>query len=250
MLNDKSRERNTHSALFRTTHAIDERWSFTALFSWVKQEEVIKPLTGKTHITSTTGISDIIALTQYKLVSKTNANLIFAAGAKFPVGSTNHSDPETGLTLNPDLQPGTGAWDAILGARYLYSGILRPTSVFSVHTIYRLTFADNRYEGRQVYEFGNEWQVLIGFGDSFFNQWLSPSLTIRYRQTQPDKADHIPRINTGGHWLHLVPELKVNFSANTSGILSGEIPFYRNLSGFQLTTTYRINVAVLYSFTT
>ena len=248
-LDDNSRERNTYSVLFRSSYAWNERWSLTALFSWIKQEEKIKNPVGGTNTTSAAGIGDIMALAQYKLVSKPRSNLILAGGAKAPVGSTGRINEKTGLALNPDLQPGTGAWDGLVGVHYLSSGVFRPTSVLSASSIYRLTFSGDRYEGRQAYEFGDELQVLLGLSDSYLNQWLNPSLTLRYRHTRPDKADDIQRINTGGHWLHLMPEIRLNFSQKISGVFSGEIPLYRNLNGFQLTTTHRINFGLNYSFT-
>ena len=71
---------------------------------------------------------------------------------------------------------------------------------------------------------------------------------LRYRRTAVDRTDGITTPNTGGQWVHLVPGMQYQLSTTTGLNISGEIPVYRQLTGVQLTTSYRLNVGFSYRF--
>ncbi len=245
---DKSRARNTHSALLRTSYAFDERWSATALLSMVRQEEKIYSESVGDRLYTASGVGDVVLLLQNRLFSNSNSDFLLAGGVKLPVGATDRINEETGISFNPDMQPGTGAWDGIFGLNYVARSLIFPSSALSLVATYRLTFPDDRFDGRQKYEFGDEIQALFGWSDTFLDSWISPSLLFRYRATLADQSNGVDVNNTGGHWLHLVPGVEINFSPQWTFSLNGEIPLYRNLKGIQLTTSYTIKAGVAYSF--
>lgn len=248
LLAENNRARNTHSVLLRGTYAFNSRWSTSILLSWVQQEEEIIRPGREDYLAIATGIGDVVGFVQYTFETRPEVQLVAAGGAKIPVGAVDRLDPETGIPLNPDLQPGTGAWDGIFGLNYLRTGLWRPTMGFSISATYRLTFPDQRFGGLQKYEFGDEFQVLFGLSDQIWAPYLSPSLFLRYRHTQKDKTFDAATPNTGGHWLHLVPGMEININPQFSFNLSGEIPLYRYLTGTQLTTTYRLKLGINYAF--
>lgn len=249
-LDDDRRDRNTHSILFRGSYAFSKKFSFTALFSYVRQEEVIDNISGGKTKTFAEGIGDAVAMLQYNLVNTPHVGIVLAGGLTIPIGSTDELDPVTGITaLHPDMQPGQGAWDQLLGANTIIYNVFKPGMSWTSVLTYRLTSPADRFNGRQEYEFGNELQLITGLADTYFvGLWVvDPSLLFRYRHTAVDRVNGVKSANTGGHWLHLMPGIDVHVGQNWSIGITGEIPLYRNLKGTQLTTSGRMRVNLRYS---
>lgn len=249
-LNDDRRDRNTHSVLLRGSYAFSPKFSFTGILSYVRQEEVIDNVGGGRTLTYAEGIGDAVALLQYNLVNNRSLNLVLAGGLTIPVGSTTETDPTTGITeLHPDMQPGQGAWDQLLGANAVFYNVFKPGMSWTNVFTYRLTSPANRYNGGQEYEFGNELQWITGLADSYFiGLWVvDPSLLLRYRRTAVDRVNGVKSANTGGQWLHLMPGIDFHISQNFGLGITGEIPLFRDLKGTQLTTSGRIRVSLRYS---
>ncbi len=247
-LDDDRRIRNTHSTLLRGTYAINRKFSFSTLFSFVTQEEKIQSTFGD-NLKSSTGLGDMAALLQYQVIAKNDIEWTLAAGVKLPIGATDRLDKDLGILLNPDLQPGTGALDYLFGLNVSYNHIFKPNLTFLYVTTIRLTSPADRFGGQLRYEFGNEWQNIFGFKDSYALKSfiLNPSLLMRYRVTGMDESNGQMVANTSGHWLHLVPGVDFLLSPLWSIGLSGEIPIYRNLDGTQLTTSYRLKLTLDYT---
>ncbi len=251
-LDDDRRDRNTHSVLLRGSYAFSPKFSLTGLFSFVRQEEVIDNIGGRRTTTYAEGIGDAVAMLQYNLINNPGMSLVLAGGLTIPLGATDRLDPTTGITaLHPDMQPGQGALDQLLGANAVIYNIFKPGMSWTNVLTYRLTSPADRFNGAQEYEFGNELQWITGLADSYFiGLWVvDPSLLFRYRNTAVDRVNGVKSANTGGNWLHLMPGLDVHFSQNWSIGLTGEIPLYRDLTGTQLTTSSRIRVNLRYSIT-
>lgn len=246
-LDDDRRDRNTYSFLLRGAYAINSKFSFTGLFSYVTQQEVVRASSGLFE-KSASGIGDLVFLMQYQLYNKNDKVLLLAGGVKFPVGATNRIDSEFGILLHPDLQPGTGSYDYLFGINFNYSHLIIRNLNLSFLSTFRLTAPGNRFNGLQRYEFGDELQNLGGFqySVSLKKLILNPSLLFRYRVTGNDFTDGQAVANTSGHWLHFVPGVDVVISPQMSLGVSGEIPLYRNLEGTQLTTSYRFRVTLDY----
>ncbi len=249
VLQDNNRIRNTHSVILRSSYGISERFSVTGLFSLIRQEEEVKTQFGSNYKMAQ-GIGDMVLMMQYQVVSKNDQYFIVAGGVKLPTGATDRLDTELGIPLNPDLQPGTGAWDLLYGLSYSANHVFKPNLTFLVVSTLRLTTAAQRYNGLQLYEFGNEFQTLFGFKDSYFaKKWIiNPSLMLRYRITQFDKINNVESLITGGQWVHLVPEIDFDVSPEFGFGISGEVPLYRNLHGTQLTTSYILKFTLNYRF--
>ena len=249
-LDDRFRKRNTHALLLRGKYAFSDRFAVITLLSWLRQEEDNRTLNGSRRLTSAEGLSDIIALLQYQVLSKGPIAVVIAGGAKLPFGKTDVLDPVTDLLLTADLQPSTGALDGLAVLDFTYAGWTRHGLDFSFTTTFRLTSDYDRFDGQQTYRFGNEWQIYSGLRDQYVlgKGLLNPQLMIRYRRTAVDRTDGITTPNTGGQWIHLVPGIQYQFSNTTGFNLSGEIPLYRQLTGVQLTTSYRFNLGFSYRF--
>ncbi|MEZ4938316.1 MAG: hypothetical protein R2799_12075 [Crocinitomicaceae bacterium] len=69
------------------------------------------------------GFGDPILMPKFRVLNtrnegKTNHRITLAAGVKFPVGSVTKQ--YMGLEQDLDMQPGTGSWDALFSATYLF----------------------------------------------------------------------------------------------------------------------------------
>ncbi|MFK7904342.1 MAG: hypothetical protein AB8B69_04415, partial [Chitinophagales bacterium] len=167
---------------------------------------------------------------------------------KLPTGRSDFLD-ENGLVLPADLQPGTGAVDGILWSAFNKYHVFKKNLTLTAVATLRLTGSNDRFNGLQKYEFGDEFQLFFGFSDRYVvgKLLIDPLLMFRYRWVAPDKAfdNEIP--STGGNWIYFVPGVNIGFNPNFSLRLSGDIPLYRKLVGTQLTTSYKATAALFYN---
>jgi len=251
-LDDDSRKRTTQSVFLHVAYGFTERFSASIMISSVRQERRVYSPAGGNNYTKAEGFGDAILFLQYTLVSRGNHTIFSSGGVKIPAGRTNITSQNNGLLLPADLQPGTGSWDGILGITYTYTGFPRPSTAASVNTIYRINSATERFNGEQIYKFGDEIQSTIGIGDQFLlgNLIVEPGFLIRYRHTLPDQIDKNIFPNTGGDWIFISPGLSLYITQNLSFNISGEIPIYTRLTGTQLSTDYRMVIGINYLFNT
>ncbi|NJN26760.1 MAG: hypothetical protein HC819_12700 [Cyclobacteriaceae bacterium] len=234
--------------MFKTAYSINERFTIEGLFSAVRQQRAISQGVFE-DFTETTGLGDGVLMLHYEYFSKSAVQMAFGAGPKIPTGSSDLSN-DNGITLNADLQPGSGAWDGILHHRITKTLISRPSMVFTNLITYRITGANNEYLGSQKYEFGNEYSIILGASDQlvFLKQLMGYGLNFRYRNASQDKNNDQIVSNTGGEWIFIIPSVSWQASSSMSIIFNGEFPLYSRVTGTQLTPSYRLNVGVYLSF--
>ncbi|MEO9806263.1 MAG: transporter [Reichenbachiella sp.] len=243
-LDDNTRTRTTHTALFQAGYNIDKHWSFEILLPYVQQEREVSPLGLGSTVEITNGIGDIVFLSKYRFLNHFQAGL----GVKFPTGSSDETTSR-GILLNADMQPGSGAWDGI--AFFTSEHQLKSRNSLSVYSTwtYRFTGKNNSYLIDQVYEFGNEAQVQVGVADQFliFNQLIGPSLSFKYRNVSADINDGFDVPSTGGSWLFIKPGLSYLITPTINLVTTLDLPLYANLEGTQVTPTFRWNTALLFN---
>jgi hypothetical protein len=247
-LDDNSRNRTTHTILLKSGYAISERLTVEALFSAVRQQRTISQGIFE-DFTETTGLGDGVLMLHYEYLSKSSLQLAFGAGPKIPTGPSDLTN-DNGITLNADLQPGSGAWDGILHHRITQTLNSRPSMAFTNLITYRITGVNHEYLGTQKYEFGDEYSIVIGASDQtvLLKQLLGYGLNLRYRNARQDKNNDQYLANTGGEWIFVTPSLSWQANSVTSIIINGEFPLYSRVTGTQLTPTYRLNLGVYLSF--
>ncbi|MEO9968101.1 MAG: transporter [Reichenbachiella sp.] len=241
-LDDNTRTRSTYTALFQAGYNLNEHWSFEVLLPYVKQERIVSPVGFNTTIESTNGIGDIVLLSKYRFLNHYQVGI----GVKFPTGSSDETT-KRGILLNADMQPGSGAMDAI--AFFSSEHNFKVRSSLSIYTTltFRYTGENSSYLIDQTYKFGNESQIQVGVADQFlfFNQVLSPSLGFKYRRVSEDVNDGFDVPSTGGKWLFIRPGLSYLVTPNIHLMSTIDLPIYANLEGTQITPTFRWNTALL-----
>ncbi len=256
-LRDKTRERNTHSLLLETQYDFNRFFSINTLLSLVRQEQIIATIPGQSDFTRNTGIGDGILLLKYNLLPHAlgrQTQISLGAGPKFPLGRSNIAGND-GILLPADLQPGTGAWDAMFWGYLSRSNLIRPTTTLSLIPTFRLSGIGKRNNDLQEYRFGNELQAQIGISDRFLlgGIFVDPMLTVQFRTVAQDRVrdvispvfDDFP--NTGGTYVYLLPGFSFSTDPRWTLRLSGAVPLYRELTGTQVTTSYRLFATLYYS---
>ena len=250
VLDDSSRERTTNSLLFNLGYTITKDFSVEALFTYVKQERVITQF-GNVNTDGSNGIGDGIILFKYNFnqLFKKNNLLRIGLGGKIPIGATDKTSDQ-GILLNPDLQPGSGAWDLIGWSFYSQTFAFRPSGTFSATAVYRYTGTNNNFlNGNSTYRFGSEFQMFINYTDQFLvgKILMSPGFSVQYRNADQDEIGGSLLDNTGGEWVNLIPSLNIEIIEDLNFLLKFQIPTYSYVDGTQLTPTYRITVGLFYS---
>ncbi|MEM8887312.1 MAG: hypothetical protein AAGD28_04950 [Bacteroidota bacterium] len=245
-LDDDRRTRNTLSLILESSYDINQALSVSALFSLVRQERIILTQSNSEDITINNGVGDGIVLLRYNFLhgeKHPDMDFMLGAGPKFPFGQANFTD-DRGITLPADLQPGTGAWDAIVWTNFNRRGLMRDNLSFNVTATYRFTGTNPDYNGSLAYKFGNEFQVQWGLQDRFLigSLIVDPIVAFQYRTVGVDQIDGNRFENTGGHWINFRPGLNLNIGQNSALRLTGAIPLYRYLQGTQLSTSYRFAI--------
>jgi hypothetical protein len=243
-INDRSRLRTTYSSLLNAYYSFNDRLSVEGLFSFVRQERDIRQ--GEFNdFTSTVGPGDVVLLLNYAYLSKNRIVLRAGAGPKFPTGPSDLRNND-GITLNADLQPGSGAMDVFFNHMLSISPRFRPAANI-VHTItYRVTGENPSYLGSQRYSFGNELHMSLGISeqDLIGKMLMGYGLNIRYRHAARDIINEHPLPNTGGDWIFLMPSLSWHINSRAALNINSELPIYGRVDGTQLTPTFRINAGV------
>ena len=247
-LEDRLRERKTKSFLLGASYSITDRFSVDGFISHVTQERIITPNGLRTDHVETNGIGDAVFLFKYKLTDpqKQATQLVAGLGVKLPTGASDLRN--NGITLNADLQPGSGAWDGILWGNFIQNLKFRPTMNFISTVTFRLTGENDDYFGTQVYELGDELQIRAGVSDriTIKNLILDPSLTFRYRMARQDINDGTDLPNTGGDWIFIIPALSYNIAPGFSVNATTELPLFARVDGTQLSPSFRFNFGVFY----
>jgi hypothetical protein len=247
---DGTRQRTTHSFLLKTGYSINRWFAIDALFSYVLQGRKIS-FNDQIDQVNTHGLGDAVLMAKFILsnISESGSELQLGIGPKLPLGRTDLTN-NLDITLNADMQPGSGSWDLITWAYYARQFAKRPTMVASARVVGRINGMNREYLGSQTYSFGNSVQFYLGIGDQVVwgNRILSPSLSVRYRYAAGDRINDQELDNTGGQWINVLPALSWHFSPRSILHFVPEIPLYSNVGGTQLTPTFRMQVGLYHSF--
>lgn len=248
ILEDDSRTRRTHSALWEVGYSFSDRFSTDVFFSWVRQEREINQF-GNRDITTTSGIGDAVILFKYRTLylNEGESILTTALGIKAPLGSSDLKRDD-GLPIIADLQPGSGAWDGIFWGQFVQSLGFRPSMSISSTVTASFKGKNDNYLNSQTYQFGNEFQIMFGLSDRFFvgNSIIDPSIVLRYRNASKDRIDNLSVPSTGGNWIFINPGFSYWLTEDWSFNANAELPLYAKVDGTQVSPTYRINTGIFF----
>jgi hypothetical protein len=182
-------------------------------------------------------------------ISDNGFEVQLGAGPKLPIGRSDMAD-ERGITLNADLQPGSGSWDLITWGYFARQLNIRPTAAISGRIVGRINGSNDNYLGSQSYRFGSSFQAYLGIGDQvhFKNEFFSTSFSVRYRKAFADRINGQDLDNTGGQWINIIPSFGWHIRQNTIVHIVPEIPVFSRVDGIQLTPTFRMQAGIYHTF--
>lgn len=204
LLKGDETRRTTNSTLFEVSYGITDRLNASGTFTFVRKDRstgIQVPGTGNTVVTY--GIGDGLTTLDYSIIQQSLWNRFgwnITGGVKIPFGSTTRTS--NGFQLNADMQPGTGAWDGVIGTRFSVSLLPHATINLFTNAMYRHTGANDRFNEDDIYEFGNELVANLGAAGEL-NDRLSYVIQMRYRSTSSDQRNSQSMPNTGGYWFTL-----------------------------------------------
>lgn len=246
-----SATRRTHSWLAEASYDINPALSVDGVFTFVRQTRLILR---SDDFVANQGLGDAIVLLRYNIFHKKPESAwgwLVGLGPKLPIGRNDFTDAR-GVTLAADLQPGTGAWDAVAWSQLSYQLPAQPNLSLNANALYRYTGSATRFSGLQRYRFGNEFQAQLGMSYRMLigRQLVDPLLILRVRHVAADQADASRQENTGGRWIYLRPGINTQLGPRTGLRFTADVPLYRFLVGTQLTTTHRFTISLLHTFST
>jgi len=239
-LDEKTIRRYTRAMLFQVDYGITKNLTGTILIPYMWMGQVTESYNGPVEGT-TSGIGDILFMSQYGKLLPNQASIVLGGGIKLPVGETQ-STAESGFILPASLQPGTGSVDFLFSAQYQTSFNFRRSFTFAQTFNARINTVSKSFTYHNTYKFGNVFQAFSSFSDQFVIAKVlqTPSLTFRYRYQGNDILEGFGNSNTGGHWFTIAPGWATNISKNVLIGFTGEWPLYRKVNGLQITTTRRL----------
>ena len=238
---ETDRNRHTFSQVLSASYAMTDRWSVSALVSYVRHSRDIgSSFLGKT---TSSGVGDSVLLLRYTplfITPFSRHEVSLGLGSRIPTGDDDYGDL---FILSEDMQPSTGAFGGILWTSYSYAFNQAATVQFN-------TSANYTYNGvnEREYRFGHEFNFAMGLGHSIGTRF-SYSAALRYRSTKPDRRLGFEIPNTGGKWVDFIPAVSYAITDKFRLGLSGRIPVARNLNGvLQFTTSYAYAFSASYAF--
>ncbi len=245
-LDDNSRKRITQSVLLNLGYNITENWTVEALLTWVNQKREISSPFG-VNLSETKGIGDWIVLSRYRFVNNDKIEVSSGLGLKLPIGKHDLKNSQ-GIVLNADIQPGGNALDYIFMSTISRKFNFRRSFIFSSRFVYRIAGENNEYQKINKYKFGNEFQFFLTVSDQFLllKQVFSANLSVKYRNAKNDLINNNKIPNTGGNWLFLIPKISYNITPNILVNSGVEIPLSANVTGLQLSPSYRFNLGIVF----
>lgn len=247
-INDTNQERNTVTGLLELNYGITERLSVSTTITFIRKNRTTGLQTpGLASTLSASGLGDGLMLLKFDVIEPSlwsPWSLAVGGGTKIPFGSTSFT--RNGLSLNADMQPGTGAWD---GVGWLFaSRTFRSTNLtLYSNTSYRRTGTNERFTETDDYRFGNELVSALGLSGPLFNRF-SFNLNVKYRSVSSDRRNDETLPNTGGKWLSVRPSVAYGLSDRLSLQVAAERPLFQTLNGTQPTTAHVVSASLMFSF--
>jgi len=244
-LDDDYIKRRTTAISLQADYGLTNKLSLLLMVPYARMSESVTQGT-TTQEVAKSSLGDISLMGNYIIYNKDRFIASLGGGIKFPTGKTDNRDETTQFVLPPTLQVGTGSIDFIFFADARTSFEFRKSLTLQQTFSYKLNTTGDQFASHENYTFGNEFQSFTSLSDQILIAKMlhTPSLLMRIRHAGNNEIEDLTDINSGGLWMYLVPGWTMEFSRVVSAGMFMEVPVYRDLNGFQLTTTSRFIASV------
>ena len=223
-VHDKTIETTHHFELGR--HLTDDLNVFVD-FSYVIRDAVEIEDADNLGVKQTSkGIGDMQVLGDYRVWHNTNNAVSLAGGIKFPTGST-HEHNLQGERFETDMQPGSGAFNYIIGGIYKWQ---KDQWSVTANATYVITT-----QGAQHFQYGDLLTTTL-YGEYVFNPHANNfkthlGLDTIYQEETKEKQNGEKNPDMGGQTVFMGPVLHVDANQNLGITGSFLFPISQNLNG-------------------
>jgi len=199
------------------------------------------------------GLGDIRVVGHYSgLFDDKTSGLIL--GVKLATGETGAdftggvAAGQTGVSLDPGLQIGTGSTDVILGA--YTSGAVSTYGWFVQGTLQHAVSPLATEAGGVTYRPGDAYLVNTGIRYAGFGATISPMLQLNFIHREYDQGSGVPIDQltgspmSGGNLAYLSPGVSVRLGGGTSVYGFVQVPVYQNVGSLQLVPSYTATIGI------
>ena len=164
-----------------------------------------------------------------------NLKASLLGGLKLPTGSDHETDQD--IRLSPDLQPGTGSWDGILGVAVNYEPYRWK---FDATVLYK-----RNGENDDQYHFGDEVFVELAAGNRFYLEpypgpFMRLDLELLYRHWDRDREGGTAVDDTGKDLLTVGGRYVFRPRPEIDTQVEVEVPIYQHVRGTQLAEKFSV----------
>ncbi len=172
------------------------------------------------------GLGDLQLISDYRFWHNDNSAVSLAGGIKFPTGDT-HQENSAGERFETDMQPGSGAYNYIVGGIYKFQNGQWSTTA---NTSYVFTT-----EGAQDFQYGDLFTTSV-YTEYFLNQnskYLRTHLGLdtMYQDEKKEKSSGEKNPDMGGQTVFIGPAFKIETSEHLSFNGAFLYPVSQNLNG-------------------
>ena len=229
---DREIERYTdnQSATFTLDHQFANDWGLDIqLPVLTRPHSTIAEGTNEANHSDTGGIGDARLVGRWQGLSVPGSVNGIEAGLVVPTGRFNEnfdSGPQTGEPVDRGLEPGTGTFQAVLGAYRL--GSLSPELGYFLQVTSQIPLTQ-----REGYRPGSFVQASAALN---YTRWrnITPQLQLSVRKVWRDGGTDADRPDSGGEQVNLAPGISAKLTTKIVGFTYLALPLYTRVNGYQL----------------
>ncbi len=240
---DREIEQHTynHYVTIAVDHAFSPAWALNVQVPFLSRPHGTIG-EGETNISTsrTRGIGDIRATARFQGFGGPGITGI-QFGLKLPTGKfrqTFRSGPDAGNDVDRGLQPGSGTFDAIIGAYHF--GKLAGAFDFVLQAQGQIPL-----NHRAEYRPGVSGTFSAGVS---YTGWkgITPQLQLNLHLAAKDHGLNADRPNSGGEQLYISPGLSARIRDHFSAFGIAQLPLYQRVNGYQLAPKYTLSLGLQY----
>lgn len=190
------------------------------------------------------GITDLTINLKYRVLKGAPGNLAVIGGVIVPTGRDNvHLD--SGETLEPSSQPGTGAWAYQIGLAY--SRFLTSHLTVDASGIYTIRTPHDGFEVGDRLDLGVAMAYRLTESIKKFPNWsVFGEANAIWLGKDEDDGEHNP--NSGGWTMYLTPGVRVRVTESVAVTVAPSIPVLQELNGDQIESQFKLAATLDFSF--
>lgn len=191
------------------------------------------------------GLTDLVLLGKYRVMHGEFGNLAILGGVIFPTGRDDVALAESGATLEPTEQPGTGRWGIPIGVGY--SRFLTSHITLDASAVYTYRFERDGFKVGDRLDVGVAVAYRITDSIKTFPQFsVFGELNNVYLFADQEDGEGNP--NSGGNVLYFTPGFRTRFNESAALTVAPSIPVSQDLVGEQGGVEFKVAVELTFSF--